>query len=75
MTQKAKLEIVKQEEEVVKQEPEAEVRIDFQTIDQLIGRPAEQKANRIIFKFPDAKVECKKPNSVFKRMLELANKK
>lgn len=68
MAQKAKLEIVQQE-------PEVEVRIDFQTIDQLIGRPAGQKANRIIFDFPDAKVEFKKPNSVFKRMLELAKKK
>lgn len=84
MAQKAKLEIVKQEPEVVKPEIIGDApdnvaldEIHKYTMQQLVGsgRHVKEMANRIIFSFPDAKVECKKPRSVFNRMVQLANKK
>lgn len=65
MPVKAKLELVKPESEV-------DTSIDFKTIEELIGRPAEQKANRVLYDFPKAIVTNQPKRSVFKRMLSLS---
>lgn len=53
---------------------EAEKPIDEQTIEEIIGRPAEQKATRTIPFFPIETVTAPKPNSVLTRLKELVKK-
>ena len=44
------------------------------TIEQLVGRPIAPDNRRIIFDFPDAKIDLKPSRFVFKRMMELVKK-
>jgi hypothetical protein len=77
MTHKAKIHIVKDEPELeVKPIGDAPDNVPLDEIhkytqEQLIGRPAEQKANRILFDFPKAIITNEPPKSVFKRMVSL----
>lgn len=48
--------------------------LDKQSIEEIIGRPAHQTAKRIVPHFPNEAVEAPRPNSVLKRLLELAKK-